>query len=422
MIDFFKNISVSNTPKGPGFDVARKFFGDGLVMQHYEKWKNRRKILSNGFQGSVISKYIPVMSDVCKFWVKKLDQQVNKPLNVVRLCQKIGMDIVCATAMGMTNLENPSKKEDEYRNAIEIAVEMILIRAINPFYWFDCIFNKTKDGKRSEKAQSVIRNFSAQLIEDKIEYHSNESDNNSNKVKDFASLLDYLVKIYLNKEDEDHSNNEKINFSISLDGVQEEVNTALFAGNESTASTIAWTLFLLGCNENAQQLVYQEIKQVFGEKGDNVQCSEESLKKLKFLECCIKESMRLCPSIHTITRKTPSDILLGGHVIPSGTVLSICIYYIHRNANYYPEPDVFKPERFLPENSVNRPKNSFIPFGFGHRQCLGQNMAMREIKILISQIVCRFQVQSCSKYEDIAAAFLGTLKSTTAVEMVFQRR
>lgn len=389
-------------------------------MQSLEKWRGRRKLMTSGLHGAVLSRYIPIMNTVIHDWIGKIhDQLEEKPTDVMRLCQKIGMDMICATTMGIERFEDDSP-EAKYRSAIEVAVEMILMRVINPLYWFDVIFTWTNDGKRSKHAQEYIKKFSTNLISQKTAAASDcdsiavlNLHNRSHKV----ALLDHLVELHVN------SKNGSSKVSFSADGVNEEVNTTLFAGNESTASTMAWTLFLLGAHPEIQEKVYQEIidNQGMCSSRDSDSYSEDSLKNLNYLDCCIRESMRICPSIHTITRNLSEDLVVGDHNIPKGTIASICIYYLHWNPKYYPEPEKFIPERFSSDSS-KRPSFSFIPFGGGLRQCIGQTLAMRLIKIVVAEIVHNFQIQSCSSLDRIEKTFLGTLKPSESIKITLKKR
>ena len=81
----------------------------------------------------------------------------------------------------------------------------------------------------------------------------------------------------------------------------------------------------------------------------------------------------------------------GGYEIPAGVSVALLIYGMHHNPSVYPEPETFKPERFLPENSKGRHPFAFIPFSAGPRNCIGQKYALLEIKIVMANLLRRFQ-------------------------------
>jgi len=97
----------------------------------------------------------------------------------------------------------------------------------------------------------------------------------------------------------------------------------------------------------------------------------EDAGNLKYLECCMKESSRLFPSVPGIERKATEDVELDGFKVPAGTSVSILIYALHRNEESFPDPLVYKPERFLPDQSIGRNPFAFVPFSAGPRNCIG---------------------------------------------------
>ncbi len=126
-------------------------------------------------------------------------------------------------------------------------------------------------------------------------------------------------------------------------------------------------------------------------------CTTQDVAELKYLECCIKEAMRIYPSIPFVMRNLTEDVEIGtvrqqnssqskqnkylldikptdGHTLPAGVTVAMVFYAIHHNPVIYPDPEVFKPERFFPENSVGRHPYAFIPFSAGPRNCIGESL------------------------------------------------
>ncbi len=116
----------------------------------------------------------------------------------------------------------------------------------------------------------------------------------------------------------------------------------------------------------------EELNEVFG--GSDRPCTIEDTTKLKYLECCIKESLRLYPAVPIISRYISEDFELGGYKIPVGASVVIEIYALHRNEDYFPEPDVFNPDRFQTNESIGRHAFAFLPFSAGSRNCIGNEI------------------------------------------------
>lgn len=148
----------------------------------------------------------------------------------------------------------------------------------------------------------------------------------------------------------------------------------------------------------------------------------EDLKDMKYLECCIKETLRLYPSVHYMAREISEEIVLGGYTIPKDTICQIEIYDLHRRPDFFPDPDKFIPERFLPENSVDRHPFAFIPFSAGPRNCIGQKFAMLEIKTLISRLIRKYQFEPVTRSSDLKFYVDFVLKTSHPIYVRFRSR
>ncbi|XP_012519080.1 PREDICTED: phylloquinone omega-hydroxylase CYP4F11-like, partial [Propithecus coquereli] len=121
-------------------------------------------------------------------------------------------------------------------------------------------------------------------------------------------------------------------------------------------------------------------------------CQEDDLAQLPFLTMCIKESLRLHPAVPVISRRCTQDIVLpDGRVIPKGVICVISIFGTHHNPAVWPDPEVYDPSRFDPENVKERSPLAFVPFSAGPRNCIGQNFAMTEMKVVLALTLLRFR-------------------------------
>ena len=188
----------------------------------------------------------------------------------------------------------------------------------------------------------------------------------------------------------------------------------MFEGHDTTASGITWVMHLLGNYPEIQKKALEEIEAVIG---DSQEVTFEHLSKLKYLECIVKESLRLYPSVPIFARVLGDDQEVAGHVIPKGTQILVNPYLIHRDPSHWEEPEEFRPERFvlcmilrlilitsfsrfLPENCVGRNAFAFVPFSAGSRNCIGQRFALMEEKALIASIVRNFDITSLKRRDE----------------------
>lgn len=174
------------------------------------------------------------------------------------------------------------------------------------------------------------------------------------------AFLDFLVEA-------SHSEGNK----LSDGDIRDEVNTIMFEGHDTTAAASSFFLCMLGTHEDVQERVYQEMKEIFGDSDRDVTFNDTM--EMKYLERVLMETLRLYPPVPFITRVVREEVKLvsGDYVLPKNTRVGIGIFLVHRDPDYYPNPDQFDPDNFLPERCQNRHYYSFIPFSAGPRSCVG---------------------------------------------------
>lgn len=126
---------------------------------------------------------------------------------------------------------------------------------------------------------------------------------------------------------------------------------------------------------------------------------------LKYLERCINETMRLYPPVFMMFRQLESYLELNHnnkkYHLPAGVNVVVAPYLTHRNSEYFPSPEKFDPDRFLPEETAKRHACSFIPFSGGPRNCLGMKFAMMELKLVAAYLLRNFEISTTDKIHDI---------------------
>jgi len=194
-------------------------------------------------------------------------------------------------------------------------------------------------------------------------------------------LLHYLI----------HSQEENGEL-LSDKAICEQMLTFLFAGHETTATTLTWAFYLLAKNPDCYDQLQTELRTVLGTRAPQL----GDLKQLPYTLQIIKESLRLYPPAYAFGRTAKKEMQLGSYRIKKGQVVLVCPYIVHRRADYYQNPLQFNPDRFSPENEAALPRNAWIPFGLGPRSCFGRNFAMMEAQLILASIAqsCRFRLKS----------------------------
>lgn len=166
------------------------------------------------------------------------------------------------------------------------------------------------------------------------------------------------------------------------------------AGYETTATTLSFCTYELAMNPQVQERLYEEVMEHVDNKGN---ISYETLCKLPYLDAVLCETLRKHPPAVRTGREVAEDLKLGGVPLKKGMNLEIPIYAIHHDEQFYPNPDKFQPDRFLPENRDQITPYTYLPFGGGPRNCIGMRFALLEAKLGLTQIVQRFKFVKCSQ-------------------------
>jgi cytochrome P450 len=178
--------------------------------------------------------------------------------------------------------------------------------------------------------------------------------------------------------------------SIMTDAqVRDEVRTLLITGYETMGEALAWTCYLVGRHPVVANKLFAEVDELLG--GQTAR--SEDVPRLRYTAMVLAESMRLYPPTWIFIRiARQDDVLPSGTTIPAGSKIYLCQYVMHRNARYFPQPDLFDPERFSESAKKERPQFAYFPFGGGPRVCIGDSFAKMEGALVLASIAQQFNL------------------------------
>jgi len=172
---------------------------------------------------------------------------------------------------------------------------------------------------------------------------------------------------------------------MSDEQLMDECITLFGAGHETTAAALTWAWYLLCQHAALYEKVQQEVDSVLQGRTPTY----ADLANLPYCLQVFKETMRLYPPATGVIREALHDVEIDGYRVPKGANVVVPIYTLHRNPHYFPEPETFDPERFLPEREKELPRYAYLPFGAGPRICIGNHFAMMEGHLLIATLAQR---------------------------------
>jgi cytochrome P450 len=204
---------------------------------------------------------------------------------------------------------------------------------------------------------------------------------------------------------------------LPLRRVRDEAATFMLAGHETTANALSWMWYLLALNPAARDRMLAEVDEVLGDRRPRF----EDVARLPWTAACVQEAMRVYSPAWVLPRLCVEDDVIDGHRIRRGSTVLIPINSIHHDERFWPEPEVFDPARFLPENLRSHHRSAYLPFGGGRRVCIGKTFAMIEATLVTALMSRRFVYDLKPGHPVVPEATL-TLRPRHGLKMIARRR
>jgi len=197
--------------------------------------------------------------------------------------------------------------------------------------------------------------------------------------------------------------------------LRDETMTIFLAGHETTANALAWTLYALARNPEAERELHRELDEVLAGRTP----TPADYPRLPYTEMVLAESMRLFPPAWGIGRYTTSDVKIGDWNVPEKALVLVSQWVTHRDARFWPDPERFEPLRFTPEAKAARPKMAYFPFGAGPRICIGEGFAWMEGVLLLATLAQQWRFE---RGPDVGPVALITLRPKQKMMMRVVKR
>lgn len=391
--------SSKHIEKSRGYRFLHEWLGEGLLTSKGERWFQHRKLITPTFHFHILDGFCDVFAENSQELVELLRPHADtgKPVNLFPFIGKVALDIICETAMGVKVNAQSEGEENIYVKAVCELSRLFVERLVRPWYHVDFLWYRSQLARENKNALDIVHNYTRGVIRDRkaaleVKHKSDDSaaasgggDGESFGRKKRLAFLDLLLE------------GNQANNLLTDEDVREEVDTFMFEGHDTTTAGISWALFLLALHPDIQERAVEEIEAIF--EGSDRPATMQDLNEMKLLERCIKETLRLYPSVSFFGRTLSEDIQLAGYHVPAKTIVGIHAYHVHRDERFYPDAERFDPDRFLPENTENRHPYAYIPFSAGPRNCIGQKFALLEEKSVISSVLRRFRLRSARTRE-----------------------
>ncbi|KAI5643380.1 cytochrome p450 domain-containing protein [Phthorimaea operculella] len=405
--------TTAHNEKQLPYNFLRPWLCEGLLISNGEKWKQRRKLLTPAFHFNILKRFCISFNDQTEMLLKSVEAETDKDkTDIWPLITKTTLSIMCETSMGISVQKAEETITKRYFKSLHSIGDLLVKRYITAAYHLDWIYNLFNSKKQSKLIKN-LHNFTEKIIHDRKSFRDNneianfDKESEEGKEKARLAMLDLLLE------------NERDN-KIDIKGIREEVDTFLFEGHDTTAAALSFMIMRIANETHVQEKVYEELLRVFGESTRLPTTGD--LNELKYLECCIKESMRLYPSVFFMARIVGQDVMLGDYLVPGGVVVHVHVYDLHHDPAIYPDPEKFDPDRFLPEQVVKRHPYAYIPFSAGPRNCIGQKFAMLEMKTVMSGLLRRFRLEPVTRSDQVVLVSDLVLRAKHPMYVKFRPR
>lgn len=364
------------------YDHLRPWLGQSLLISNGEEWSRKRRLLTPAFHFDILKNYIVTFNTSTNTMHEKWRRMLLDGKNNIEMFNEVTlMTLDSLLKCAFSYSSNCQDSTSEYVSAIVELSDLIMDRRLNMLHHWDWIYWKTQQGQRFKKALNIVHKFTRDVVQKRralVTQRKSESSTAEHRRKDFVDII-------LSAEDEDGQ-------GLSDEDIQAEANTFMFAGHDTTASAICWTLYNLACHSHYQDKCREEVMELMQSR-DRHEIEWGDLSSLPFTTMCIKESLRLHSPVQAVTRKYTQNMPLpGDRAVPKGVICLVSIYGTHHNPDVWSNPHEFDPQRFDPANTNARSSSAFIPFSAGPRNCIGQRFALAELRVVVALTLLRFRL------------------------------
>ena len=379
---------------------------ESLFRLRDEQWRRVHRILTPAFSSKKLRMLSPLIQESCER-LKNQMATVSDTGNSVDVCKLFGiftMEVTLATAFSR-DISSDSGNENPITKAVasifqsatkpknNIAGEWLAM-LLSHFPWIEPLLRYF--ARRSKVADSFdfLDETALKLIEDR-----------RNSIKTIGHTANDLLQLMFEAHDE--NKDTKCSGYLSNEEIVAAITTIMVAGYETTRNALSYTAYLLALNPTIQDRLIREINDYYDVSPDS--SLYDAAENIKYVEMVLYESMRIFPPAPRATRECKQTCAVTDDlIIEKGFDVSFPIFLLHCNPEYWPNPEVFDPERFNPNSGRSYPAYAYLPFGEGPRQCIGKRLALMEAKMTLVVILKDLHFKSSADTEvplDLASGF-----------------
>jgi cytochrome P450 len=349
----------------------------GVFLAEGAEWRNQRRMVMAGFAPGPTKAYFPAIAQVAQRLQRRWQAAAlaHSSIDLSADLKRYTVDIIAGLAFG-SEVNTLEAGEDTIQRHLDEILPATMRRSLAIFpYWR---YFKLPQDRRLDRSVAGMQIEVTKLIAQARQ-----------RMQDKPALRDKpgnLLEAMIAAADQPGS-------GVDDAAVAGNVSTMLLAGEDTTANSIAWLIYLLKRHPEALRQAMQEVRRV---APDSATFSLEQMDALLYLDACINEAMRLKPVAPFMPLEAVHDTVVGDVQVPRGTVVWAVLRHDTVDAAHFADPLAFKPERWLAsaDSADALDKRASIPFGSGPRTCPGRYLALLEIKTAMAMLLGQFAIEA----------------------------
>ena len=351
--DFPKSSRVS--------EGLRPLLGESVFLTNGETWKRQRRIIDPAFEGGRLRDTFPAMWAASQACVARLEEGI---IEIEEVTSHAAADVIFRTLFSIP-IENEIAAEvfNEFRD-YQRSQPIVNIAAFLPLpRWMPRFFRR-----RTRETAKSVRNLIARLTQARAD-----------EIAAGTAPDDLATKIMTTADPETGER-------FTPEEMVDQVAIFFLAGHETSASALAWTLYLLALYPEWQERLAQESAALN-------ECDFKLMSELKLSRDVFREALRLYPPVPMMVREAGCPHTFRGREVKTGSQIVLSPWHLHRHERIWARPDAFKPERWQTEEGRRCAREAYMPFSAGSRVCTGAGFAMVEGPLILSMLLKMFRFE-----------------------------
>ncbi|MGQ7793783.1 cytochrome P450 [Faunimonas sp. B44] len=398
LIDRILIAEADQFPKSNAMErMLRYLLGNGIFVSNGETWRQQRRMLDPAFESARVQDVFPLMRDAVDALKDRLDRAARgQPVAVDVETTHVTADIIFRTIFSRPFAREEAELIfDAFGKFQELAYSQgIWTMAGLPAVIFLRYWQAARHARE-------IRGLLERAVEERLSAVAGGSRVPKRDI--LASLL----------EAQDPLTGKRFTRRELVD----QIAVLFLAGHETSASALAWALYLIAMQPHVQERLHQEAMAAFGGREPEF----ADMRRLRFARDVFRETLRLYPPVYSFARDTTRCERMRNKELAPGSVVLISPWLLHRHRKLWDRPDVFDPDRFQRAETKDSLRCAYLPFSAGPRVCLGASFAMQEAVLIIAALARDFRFTPVEGHVPEPIARL-TLRSANGIRLLVERR